>query len=276
MVFLALFLVVIPLVAAGGQDDGSMMQQQMMQQMMQMMQKQQGWGGNHGGNMGGNNGGNMGGNMGGNNGGNMGGGTDGEWWGAQKGEDYEAYMKWCEERTMAMQEQKQQQEMLEQFQKAEESRRMETEKTRVHKEIEERRESMMAQWKMWQMRLGQQHEFDNLMEKFAEMKHTYMFAVTMEFLKFCKCSDFTEELQRYFLHGDMKYEGGDDWDLDDLEGIDTTNAVEVARVIANKSRTEQVKAFYGGLATSMCMAGRAYVEQVKSWENTYKFLDHLM
>lgn len=185
-------------------------------------------------------------------------------------------MKWCEERKMAMQEQKQQQEMLEQFTKQEETRKMEMEKARVQKEIEERRESMQAQWKMWQMRLSQQHEFDSLLDKFAEMKHYYMFAVTMEFLKFCKCSDFTEDLQRYFMHGDQKYEAGHDWDLDDLEGIDSTNAVEVARAIANLPRQEQIKSFFGGLASSLCLSARAYVEQVRTWEVRYKFLDTLM
>jgi len=194
----------------------------------------------------------------------------------QNREDYEAYMKWCEERKMAMQEQERQQEMMKEFQKAEEKRQMEMEKARVHKEIEERRESMMAQWKMWQMRLSQQHEFDNLMGKFEEMKHHYMFAVTMEFLKFCKCSDFTEELQRYFMHGDMKYEHNSDWDLDDLDGIDSTNAVEVARVLATRPAADRVKAFYGGLASSMCLGARAYVEQVRKWEADYKFLDRLM
>merc|ERR1712127_710899 len=255
MKFVAVLLLVVPFVAGGGQGD---MMQMMQQQMMQMMQ-QKGWGGemqqqNN------------------NNNGN----DNGQWWDAQKPEDYEAYMKWCEERKMAVQEQQQQQDMLKQFQMAEEKREMEHKQAAVHKEIEEKRESMMAQWKMWQNRLSQQHEFDNKMDKFAEMKHHYMFAVTMEFLKFCKCSDFTEELHRYFMHGDMKYDGGDDWDLDDLEGIDTTNAVAVAQQLANRPASDQVKAFFGGMATTMCMAGRAYVEQVKAWEGQYKFLDRLM
>merc|ERR1712241_1406202 len=153
----------------------------------------------------------------------------------QNREDYEAYMKWCEERKMAMQEQERQQEMMKEFQKAEEKRQMEMEKARVHKEIEERRESMMAQWKMWQMRLSQQHEFDNLMGKFEEMKH----------------------------------EHNSDWDLDDLDGIDSTNAVEVARVLATRPAADRVKAFYGGLASSMCLGARAYVEQVRKWEADY-------
>lgn len=252
MQFVALILMLAPAVFAAGHEGGNDMMMQMMQMMQQQMM-QKGWGNE----MQQNN-------------------NNQQWWNAQNNEDYEAYMKWCEERKMAMQEQEQQKKMLEEFQKAEEKRQMEAEKARVHKEIEERRESMMAQWKMWQMRLSQQHEFDNLMDKFAEMKHHYMFAVTMEFLKFCKCTDFTEELHRYFIHGDMKYEGGDDWDLDDLEGVDTTNAVATAQALANRPRSEQIKAFFGGLANSMCLAGRAYVEQVRAWENQYKFLDNLM
>merc|ERR1711893_32183 len=96
---------------------------------------------------------------------------------------------------------------------------MEDQREMRAKEAKERHESMMAQWKMWQMRLSQQHEFDDLMGKFTEMKHSYMFAITMEFLKFCKCSDFTEDLSRYLMHGDMHWEGDEDWDLDDLDGI---------------------------------------------------------
>lgn len=166
--------------------------------------------------------------------------------------------------------------MLKQWEENEYKRKMEAEHMKQAKEAEERKQSMMSQWKMWDMRLNQQHEFENMMEKFTEMKHSYMFAVTMEFLKFCKCSDFTDDLQRYFMHGDMHYEGGDDWDLDDLDGIDTTNAQAVAQTLANLPRVDQIKAFFGGLATSMCSGGRAYVEQVRQWESTYKFLDHLM
>jgi len=231
--------------------DNDMMQQFMQQQMMNMM-AQSGWGhkekDDHG---------------------------DGDWWAAQNSDDYEAYMKWCQERQMAMKEQEQQREILKQWEEAQAKRKMEMERERQHKEAEERHESMMAQWKMWQMRLNQQHEFENLMAHFTEMKHGYMFAVTMELLKFCKCSDFTEDLQRYFMHGDQTYEDAD-FDIDDLDGIDTTNAQAVAQALANSSKEVQVKAFFGGLANALCASGRTYVEQVRSWENTYRFLDRLM
>jgi len=269
MVPLLCLLLVVPFVAAGNENE--MMNQFMQQQMMAMM-AQKGWGGDNKGWGGDNNSGNM--------GGNMGGGSQqqGDWWSAQNSEDYEAYMKWCQERQMAVQETEQQRLMLKQWEETQEKRKMEVEHEKQAKEAAERQHSMMAQWKMWQMRLSQQHEFDNLMYQFSEQKHGYMFAVTMEFLKFCKCSDFTDELQRYFMHGDMHYShaDGDDWDLDDLQGINGNDAQAVAQAIANLPRVDQLKAFYGGLATAMCSGARQYVEQVKSWENTYKFLDHLM
>lgn len=257
MVPLVCLLLVVPFVAADGHMDANdMMQQYMQQQMMQMM-SQNGWGNKHEEN----------------GGGNM---QGGDWWAAQNSDDYQAYMKWCQERQMAMKEQEQQREIMKQWEEAQAKRKMEMERERQHKEAEERHESMMAQWKMWQMRLNQQHEFENLMMKFTEMKHHYMFGVTMELLKFCKCSDFTEDLQRYFMHGDQAYEGGDDFDIDDLDGIDTTNAQAVAQALANSSKETQVKAFFGGLANALCTSGRTYVEQVRSWENTYRFLDRLM
>jgi len=260
MVPLVCLLFVVPFVAAGGHDNNDMMA--MMQQQMMNMMAQKGWGNQMGGN-----GGGMGGGM---------GGESGDWWNAQNSDDYEAYQKWCAERTAAMEEQKQQQEMMKQWEETQAKRKMEVEREQHAKEASERKESMMAQWKMWQMRLNQQHEFDNLMGVFTELKHGYMFAVTMEFLKFCKCSDFTDELQRYFMHGDMSYQGGEDWDLDDLNGIDTTNAQAVAQAIANLPKVDQLKAFFGGLAGSMCEGARVYVARVKQLENQYKFLDHLM
>jgi len=261
MVPFACLLVLLPLALAGQMDNEMMqhmMQQQMMQQMMQQQQQQQGWGGWGG----------WGGNM---QQGHNGGDNGGNWWGMQSKEDYEAYLKWCEERKAALHEQQQQQELLKQWEKKEMERQKEVERKRVEMEAHERQENMMAQWKMWQQRLNQQHEFDDLLYKFAELKHAYMFTVTMEFLKFCKCSDFTEDMQRLFVHADLHYDGGHDFDLDDLDGIDSTNPDEVARALANRPRVDQVKAFFGGLAESMCLAARAYVESVRDMD-----LDGLM
>jgi len=200
----------------------------------------------------------------------------GNWWGMQSQEDYEAYMKWCEENKVRQQEQERQKELIEMWEKQEENRKMESEKEKHEKEAHERQENMMAQWRMWQRRLEMQHEFEGLGEQIMEMKHKYMYMVTMEFLKFCKCSDFTAELERYFMHEGVSY-SNDEWDLDDLEGIlDSSDPRAVAQALANRPKEDQVKAFFGGLATSMCRGGRAYVEQVMTWEKQFNFLDRLM
>lgn len=201
-------------------------------------------------------------------------GGNGQWYGAQSYEELERYMKWCENRKMMEEEQKQRQELLDQFQKAEAAREREMEKARMDAEAKDKRESMMADFRMMRMKLNELSEYDDAMDKFNEMKHYFMFSLTMEFLKFCKCSDFTEELQRYLMHGDMAYKGDVYFDIDDLEGfIDTDQPARVAQAIANESKVNQIKSFYGGLAYKMCQGGRAYIEQVRQWEMEYKFLD---
>lgn len=217
-------------------------------------------------------------------GGNMGGGSSsggssgqasGDWWGMQSKEDYEAYLKWCEENKMRQAEQAKQKELLEMYQKAEEGRKMEMEKMRVEKEAKERHDNMMAQWASWQKKLKMQSEFEGLGEEIMELKHKYMYMVTCEFLKFCKCSDFSADLERYFQHDGFTY-AHEEWDLEDLEGIDGTDPVAVAQAIANKPEIYQIKAFFGGLAESMCGGARAYVEQLQQWEKTYNFMERLM
>merc|ERR1712002_895247 len=193
----------------------------------------------------------------------------------QSQEDYEAYMKWCEENKVHQQEQQRQKELIDMWEKQEEHRKMEAEKEKHEKEAHERQENMMATWRMWQKRLEMQHEFEGLGEQIMEMKHKYMYMVTMEFLKFCKCSDFTETLAKYFQHDGLSYNHGE-FEIDDLEGIDSTDPIAVAQALANRSQEDQLKAFFGGLAATMCEGGRQYVQQVMTWEKQYNFLDRLM
>jgi len=237
----------IPL-ASAGMDMTQMMQ---MMNMMQQQQQQQAWGGKE-----------------------MQQGNQ-QWWGMQSSEDMEAYLKWCEENKIRQQEQAKQKELLEMWEKKEAERAMQAEKERVEKEAHERQESMMYQWKMWQQKLENMHEFEGLGYEIMEMKHKYMYLVTCEFLRFCKCSDFTESLERYFQHDGLNV-SHEEWDLDDLEGIDSTDATAVAQALANRPAADQVKAFFGGLAGAMCEGGRQYVQQVMSWEKQYNFLDRLM
>jgi len=249
-----LALVLLPLVAAGGQGGMDMNQMMMMMQQMQQQQQQNswGWGAQAPAQQQQNN-----------------------WWGMDKQEDYEAYLKWCEENKARQAEQAKQKELLDMYEKQEAERKLQMEKERVQHEAEERHESMMAQWKQWQKKLQMQHEFDGLGHAIIEMKHKYMYLVTMEFLKFCRCSDWSNELAHYFQHDGLEY-NHDEYDLDDLEGIDSNNPSEVAQAIANRPKEEQIKVFFGGLAHSMCAGGKVYVDQVEAWEKQYNFLDRLM
>ncbi|GFN96450.1 hypothetical protein PoB_002295600 [Plakobranchus ocellatus] len=221
MVPLFCLLALVPMAFAGM----SMEDMMNMQHMMQMMEQHKGWGGWGNGN---GNGNGMGGGM---HGGMQGNNQGGQWWNMMSAEDAEAYKKWCEERQRTEAEHKQQKELLEMWEKQEEARKMEAEKKRHEREAAERHESMMAQWKMWQMKISQQHEFEDMTYKFMEQKHAYMYMVTTQFLQFCKCSDFTEELGRYFVHDGVDWENHDDFDLDELEAIDTNDAVAVARAL---------------------------------------------
>merc|ERR1711963_307189 len=92
----------------------------------------------------------------------------GNWWGMTSEEDKEAYLKWCEERKLQMQEQEEAQKLLKQItQQAEEKKR------------EAMHEKMMKEHKMKQV-----EEYDESMEKYTEMKIKYMFSLTMDYLKF--------------------------------------------------------------------------------------------
>jgi hypothetical protein len=134
---------------------------------------------------------------------------------------------------------------------------------------------MMQQYMTWQRKLEETQEFESLTYKLAEMKHVYSFAVTAEFLKFCKCSDFTEDLEKFFMHDGVTV-SHQEFNLDDLEGINSNDAVAVAQALANRPKADQVKAFFGGLAQSMCAGAEAYTRQLVEWEKQYNFMERLM
>merc|ERR1711963_274932 len=112
---IVLCLVLPALVASDGHVGGGGGMQGQMQQMMQMMQmanmmKGWGWGGEAPKQE-----------------------QAKEWYNAQSTEDYEAYLKWCEENKQRQEEKK---------------------KERMEDEKEEREKSMMAQWKNWEKQLS--------------------------------------------------------------------------------------------------------------------------
>merc|ERR1712142_912046 len=150
----------------------------------------------------------------------------------QTPEDYEAYLKWCEEKRMAEAAQAQQKQLLEMYEKREEERKAETERKRKEHEAEEKHEMMMAEYRNMERRLTETHQFEALQYELDEMKYKYTYMLTCEFLKFCKCSDFTSDLERFFLSEGMI--SNQEFNLDDLEGINSNDPVAVARALATR------------------------------------------
>jgi len=199
----------------------------------------------------------------------------GNWWGMTSEEDKEAYLKWCEERKLQMKEQEEAQALLKQITQAAEEKKREAMHEKMMKEAKMKRENMVAQWRMWQNQLKQTEEYDSSMSKYTEMKVKYMFSLTMDFLKFCKCSDYTGPLQRYLRYGEMSYEPGmtEAYDLSELEGIDINNEEAVAQRMATLSDQDQIKLFFTGMIMSTCDAVKVYIKQLEQWEKQYNFLD---
>merc|ERR1711963_699622 len=266
---LYLLALVLPLAAAG-------FDAQQMMQMMQMMNAAKGWGSQQ-----------QGGNMGGNMGSNQGvmqqqmqqQQQQQQWQGMTNSADYEAYLKWCQENKMRMQEQERQQQLLVQFKAMEEKRKQEMEKKKIEMEAKEREENMMAQWKGWEQRMKMSSNFEHLGYEIMEMKMKYYYMVTFEFLKFCKCQDKTSQIQAFFSHEGMSSNKADyeEFDLADL-GIteaQSTDPNAVARALVNLSAQDQIKAYFYGLATDMCKGAQAYFDQVELWEKQYNFLEKL-
>merc|ERR1712223_2091468 len=178
-----------------------------------------------------------------------------DWYNMQNSADYEAYLKWCEENRARQAEFAKQQELLNEFKAREEARKMEMEKERAKMEAEERQKNMMAEWKMWEKKMQMTASFESL--------------------KFCKCSDFTAEIERFFMHDGVctKYQ---EFELSDLGAIDSTDPNAVAQKLVRLTKGDQIKAFFGGLAEAMCGGARTYFEQVEAWEKQYNFLERLV
>merc|ERR1712212_1259401 len=245
---LFLLALVLPLAAAGF-DANTMVQ------MMQMMNMAKGWGANGQQQTGGNAGGvmqqqqqQM---------------QQQQWQGMTNSADYEAYLKWCEENKVRQQEQMKQ----------------EMEKEKIEMEAKERQQNMMAQWKSWEQKMKMSSNFENLGYEIMEMKGKYYYMVVFEFLKFCKCTDKASQIQAFFSNEGMSGSKSDyeEFDLSDL-GItqaQSNDALAVARALLNISKEDQVKAYFSGLATSMCEAANAYFDQVETWEKQYNFIEKL-
>jgi len=194
--------------------------------------------------------------------------NNGNWWGIASQEDQEAYMRWCEERKIQMQEQEESQRLLKQITEQAEQKKREHAREQMMKEAKAKREHMVSQWRMWQNQLAQAEAYSGSMEKYTQMKTKYMFCLTMDLLKFCRCSDYTAPLQRYLHYDGMTYEPGmsEAYSLDELEGIDITNEEAVAQRMATLSEADNIKLFFHGMITTVCENVRTYVGQLEKWE----------
>jgi len=272
MVPLTFLLIAIPLVAGGGYESGhdshahshesghqeSGMDMQQMQQMMSMMnnmmsqqQQQQGWGKQEAQNQ-----------------------DNQQWWGMQNSADYEAYTKWCQEKQALQVEQKKQEELIEMYNKAEEARKVQMERESAEMAAHERSESMRIQWAQWQEKLTMVQDYDRMGKVVMEMKHKYMYAVTCEVLKFCKCHNWLDDITKYFDHEGFE-SSSTEWDLDDMESINGNDYRQVAQVLVGKSAEYGVKSFFGGLSTSLCEGAKTYIEGIMEMDKNTHFMSNL-
>merc|ERR1711963_894347 len=83
----------------------------------------------------------------------MGGGQQGgdQWYNMQNREDYDAYLKWCEENRARNAEYQEQQRLLDMFKQREEPKKEEDRKMKIQQEAKEKKQNMMAEWKQWEM-----------------------------------------------------------------------------------------------------------------------------
>jgi len=193
----------------------------------------------------------------------------------QTKEEYEAYLKWCAENQARDAEQAKQQELLDAWKAREEARKAEAEKMRVAAEAEEKRKNQMAQYKMWERQMEMSATFDSISREVTEVKAKWYHTVTFEFLRFCKCSEFTVDIGHYF--NKEEFYKNEEFDIEDLglSAVKSQNVDTVANALFQMSQGDRTKAFFGGLATAMCGGARDYMEQVEEWEKSRNFLDNL-
>merc|ERR1711963_349362 len=95
--------------------------------------------------------------------------NNGNWWNLESDEDREAYLKWCEERKIQMQEQEESQQLLRELQHRAEEKKREMHREQMMKEAKAKRESMVAQWRMWQSQIKMAEEYTGNFQKYEAM-----------------------------------------------------------------------------------------------------------
>jgi len=236
--------------------DGHQMEMDMMQ-MMQMMNQMKGWG-------------------------PMQPAPQQHWSEAKSMEDYEAYLKWCNENKMRQAEQEKQMALLAEYRAKEAARAEEAKKAALAAAEEEAKENYMLQWKHWERQLEHVADLGPLQLAIENMKMKYYKRVMFSFLTLCKCNDYAMDISRFFDDEGLiaKYKG-EIMDVSDLlpslTPAQLLDARAVAQAIANTgSMAEGVKVFFGGLREAMCEGAKEYYDQAVAWDKEYDFLDNLL
>jgi len=196
-------------------------------------------------------------------------------WSTGSPEDIAAYLKWCEENQVRIADQTRQKQLLEQWEMKEAARKEEMKKVAAAREVAERQLAMESEWKMWEKKMTMTASFEALGYEIMEMKHKYYYLVTFEFLKFCKCSDFTADVERYFHHEGFATNKYEEFDLSDLNAPAGQDVNAIAQALFAMDKVGQTKAFFGGLQQAMCEGARTYFDTVLGWEKQYNFLERL-
>jgi len=246
---IALALALPALAMAGGQVD--------MMQMMQLMNQMKGWG-------------------------PMQPAPQQHWSEAKSMEDYEAYLKWCEENRMRQAEQEKQMALLAEYRAKEAARAEEAKKAALAAAQEEAKQNYMVQWKHWERQLEHVADLDPLKAAISNMKYKYYKRVLFSFLTLCKCNDYGMDISRFFDDEGLiaKYKG-EIMDVSDLlPGLTAAQLQDVnavAQAVKNlQDPKAEVKVYFGGLLEAMCTGARSYYDQIVSWEKQFNFMDALL
>jgi len=127
-------------------------------------------------------------------------------------------------------------------------------------------------------------ETEHVHDHLAEIKHHYMYMVTSEVIKFCPMEDMESDVMRIMIHGSNKWSPGraDQCNVEDMSKVNNINgqgqmtAAQVAEQIANLSQKQQVEVFFSGAKDAVCAGLKAYVTQVKEWEDKFPNLKRMM
>jgi len=193
-------------------------------------------------------------------------------------EEYDAYLKWCEQNRVRQAEQMKQQQLLAQFKAKQAAAAAQAEKEQAAAEAAERQANQMAQWNAWEKQMAMSTNFDSIAAEVKALQYKYYNVVVFQFLAFCQCENFQGDMDRFFNYNALMGDTFEQFDINDLglTAVSGQDPAVVAAALNKVSQVDQIKAFFGGLQNSMCDAAKTYIGQVMDWEKNLKFMDKLV